>query len=58
MVKRTHLGNISIYVRGTNLLTMGADKRLPFDPEAGINSQANLEVLIPKTITGGIRIGL
>ena len=58
MIKRTHLGNISIYIRGTNLLTLGADKRLPFDPEAGINSTANLEVLIPKTITGGIRIGL
>jgi TonB-linked SusC/RagA family outer membrane protein len=57
LLKNTHIGGISIYVRGTNLLTMGADKRLPFDPEAGINSTTNLEVLIPKTITGGIKVG-
>ncbi|HXB91220.1 MAG TPA: TonB-dependent receptor [Puia sp.] len=58
LMKRAHLGSVSIYVRGTNLLSLGVDKRLPFDPEAGINSTTNLEVLIPKTITGGIRIGL
>lgn len=57
-MKKAHLGGVSIYIRGTNLLTFATDKNLPFDPESGINSTANLEVLIPKTIAGGIRIGL
>jgi TonB-linked SusC/RagA family outer membrane protein len=57
VTKKMHLGTVSIYVRGTNLWTFGTDKNLPYDPEAGINSQANLEVLIPKTFAGGIRVG-
>jgi TonB-linked SusC/RagA family outer membrane protein len=56
-IKRLHLSNLSLYIRGTNLLTFGVDKNLPYDPEAGINSTANLEVVIPKTVAGGIRIG-
>jgi hypothetical protein len=57
VVKKMHLGSLSIYFRGTNLWTFGTDKNLPFDPESGINSTANLEVLIPKTVAGGIKIG-
>jgi TonB-linked SusC/RagA family outer membrane protein len=57
LMKKAHLSNVSIYVRGTNLLTFGVDKHLPYDPESGINSTTNLEVVIPKTIAGGIRIG-
>jgi TonB-linked SusC/RagA family outer membrane protein len=57
LMSKAHIGSLSIYIRGTNLLTFGTDKHLPYDPESGINSQANLEVLIPKTVTGGIRIG-
>ena len=56
-VKRMHLGSLSINVRGTNLWTFGTDKNLPYDPEAGINSFANLEVVIPKTVAAGIKIG-
>ena len=56
-IKKLHLANISLYIRGTNLLTFGVDKNLPYDPEAGVNSTANLEVVIPKTVAGGIRIG-
>ncbi len=56
-LKKAHLSNVSIYIRGTNLLTFGVDKKLPYDPESGINSTTNLEVVIPKTIAGGIRIG-
>jgi TonB-linked SusC/RagA family outer membrane protein len=57
LLKKLKLEKLSIYIRGTNLATWGVDKNLPYDPESGINSQANLEVLIPKTIAGGIKIG-
>lgn len=57
VTKPLHMSNISIYFRGTNLLTFGTDKNLPYDPEAGVNSTTNLEVLIPKTIAGGIHVG-
>jgi TonB dependent receptor len=57
VLKKLKIDKLSIYIRGTNLATWGVDKNLPYDPESGINSQANLEVLIPKTIAGGIKIG-
>jgi hypothetical protein len=57
-IKKAHISNILVYVRGTNLLTLGADKHLTFDPESGITSQGNLDINVPKTITGGIKIGL
>ena len=57
VLKKMHVDKLSIYIRGTNLATFGVDKNLPYDPEAGIDSQANLEELIPKTIAGGIKIG-
>jgi TonB-linked SusC/RagA family outer membrane protein len=57
MLKKAHLGGVTLYVRGTNLLTFGADKSLPYDPESGINSTTNLEIFINKSVTGGIKIG-
>jgi len=57
-LKSIHIASISLYVRGTNLLTFDTDKHIPIDPEAGINSAGNFDVFIPKTITGGIKIGL
>ncbi|HMI61330.1 MAG TPA: hypothetical protein VK518_10485, partial [Puia sp.] len=62
LVQKAHIGSISIYVRGTNLWTFGVTKNIPFDPESGIFSSGtanagNLDVYIPKTITGGIKIG-
>jgi TonB-linked SusC/RagA family outer membrane protein len=56
VLKRLHISHASLYMRGTNLLTFGVDKHLPYDPEQGIISTANLEIYIPKTITGGIKI--
>ena len=47
-----------LYVRGTNLVTFGTDDKLSVDPEAGIGAQNNFDVFIPRTITGGIKIGL
>ena len=55
---RLRLANLSVYVRGTNILTFGQDKNLPIDPEAGLANVNNFDVFIPKTITGGIKIGL
>ena len=56
-LKKAHMDRVFIYIRGTNLATFGVDKNLPYDPEAGVNSQANLEVLIPKTFAAGIKVG-
>jgi TonB-linked SusC/RagA family outer membrane protein len=58
VAQRLKLVNVMLYVRGTNLVTFGTDDRLPLDPEAGIAAQNNFDVFIPRTITGGIRIGL
>lgn len=57
LMKKAHLGSLSMYVRGTNLFTWVKDKNLPYDPETGINGQTNLEVFIPKTITAGLKLG-
>jgi len=56
LLRKARLSNLIVYMRGTNLLTFGTDKHLPYDPEAGINSTTNLEIYIPKTISGGIRV--
>ncbi len=58
VLSKAHLANASFYVRGTNLFTLIKDKNLPFDPEQGIDSEGNLEVFIPRTITVGIKLGL
>jgi hypothetical protein len=58
VAQKLHLGSLSLYVRGTNLVTFGEDDRIPFDPEAGTAAQNNFDVFIPRTITGGIKIGL
>jgi TonB-linked SusC/RagA family outer membrane protein len=54
---RAHISSLTVYVRGTNLWTFDTDKYLPFDPEAGAVSQSNFDVFMPKTITGGIKLG-
>ena len=63
LLQKAHIGSLSIYIRGTNLFTFGVTKDIPFDPESGIFNSGtanagNLDVFIPKTITGGIKIGL
>ena len=57
ILSKFKIENLSVYVRGTNLLTWVKDKNMPFDPEQGVASQTNLEVFIPKTITAGINLG-
>lgn len=56
-LKKLHLLNANIYLRGTNLITWGTDKRLPVDPETGSVSTGNFEVFIPKSLTAGVKIG-
>ncbi len=58
LLTKLHLSNLNVYVRGTNLLTFVKDKNLPFDPEAGIDSDGNLNVFMPKTVTAGLRVSL
>jgi hypothetical protein len=58
VLKKTHLTNLTLYVRGTNLWTFDTAKNLPYDPESGIYSNTNFEVFIPKTVTAGIKINL
>jgi hypothetical protein len=57
IVSKAKLSNAFVYVRGTNLFTWVKDDNLPFDPEQGTNSQSNLNVFIPKTITVGLSLG-
>jgi TonB-linked SusC/RagA family outer membrane protein len=45
------------YVRGTNVWTWVNDKNLGWDPEQGVSSQTNLDVLIPRTVTVGLNLG-
>jgi TonB-dependent starch-binding outer membrane protein SusC len=56
-LSRIKVENASFYVRGTNLWTWVKDKKLGWDPEEGIASQTNLDVLIPKSITFGLNLG-
>lgn len=57
LMERAHLNSVTFYVRGSNLFTFAVDKRLPFDPEAGASAQSNFDVFIPRTLTGGIKVG-
>ena len=56
LFKGAHVSNLSVYLRGTNLLTFVKDKNLPFDPEEGATF-TNYDTYQPKTIAGGIRVG-
>jgi TonB-linked SusC/RagA family outer membrane protein len=56
VVSKAKINNAFFYIRGTNLFTWVRDENLPFDPEQGTNSQTNLNVFIPKTITAGLNL--
>jgi len=57
LVKKLKVSSLKFYVRGTNLWTKTYDSRLPFDPEQGVGSQSNLNVLYNKSITAGLNLG-
>jgi hypothetical protein len=54
---KAHVSNLSIYLRGSNLLTFATDKHLSVDPELGANSISDFQVFNPKTVSAGVRIG-
>ena len=58
VLKGTFISGANLYLRGTNLFIFKQDKNLPFDPEQGVTSSANLNVFIPKTITVGLSLTL
>jgi TonB-linked SusC/RagA family outer membrane protein len=58
LLKKLGVSKLYIYGRGTNLWTKTYDKRLPFDPEQGVNGTNNLDVLQAKTFTIGLNVGL
>jgi TonB-linked SusC/RagA family outer membrane protein len=57
LLKKYGISKLYIYGRGTNLWTKTYDKRLPFDPEQGVNGTNNLEVIQGKTFTIGLNVG-
>ena len=58
ILKGTFLSGATIYLRGTNLFIIKQDKNIPFDPEQGVSSTANLNVYIPKTVSIGLNLSL
>lgn len=56
LISKIKLSNVKVYVRGSNILTWVKDKNLPYDPETYINSSTNLDVYLPKTVTGGLQV--
>ncbi|HVS95213.1 MAG TPA: TonB-dependent receptor [Puia sp.] len=56
-MEKARINNITIYVRGTNLLTFATDKNLSIDPELGASSIADFQVFTPKSITAGVKLG-
>jgi TonB-linked SusC/RagA family outer membrane protein len=56
-ISKANITNITVYVRGTNLLTFATDKYLAFDPEIGASSIGDFQVFMPKTISAGVKLG-
>ena len=57
LASRLHLENLRLYVRGTNLFTKIFDENLTVDPEQGVNSASNFNVLYTRSMTLGINVG-
>jgi TonB-linked SusC/RagA family outer membrane protein len=58
VLDRIHIERANFYVRGTNLWTKAFDKDITFDPEQGINGANNLQVLMQRTVSVGLTLGL
>ncbi|HEY4148633.1 MAG TPA: TonB-dependent receptor [Chitinophagaceae bacterium] len=56
-IKKIGFSSLKVYVRATNLWTKVYDNAIPFDPEQGISSQSNLNVLYNKSVTAGLSLG-
>ncbi|HLG40852.1 MAG TPA: SusC/RagA family TonB-linked outer membrane protein [Chitinophagaceae bacterium] len=58
ILDKARLSGATFYVRGNNLWTKAFDKKVPFDPEQGFNGINDLQVLISRTATIGVTVGL
>jgi TonB-linked SusC/RagA family outer membrane protein len=58
LLKKAHIANANVYLRGTNLFTFATDKNLAIDPEMGAQSINDFQVFMPKTISVGVKLGL
>jgi TonB-linked SusC/RagA family outer membrane protein len=58
LLDRARLTNATFYIRGTNLWTKAFDNNVPFDPEQGFNGINDLQVIIARTVTVGLTVGL
>ncbi|SMC59760.1 TonB-linked outer membrane protein, SusC/RagA family [Pedobacter africanus] len=56
VLSKAKIEGLSIYVRGTNLATWVRDKKLPYDPEAGLTGQSNYNIPMPKVFTLGLNL--
>lgn len=56
-LKSTFISNLSLYIRGTNLLTFTKDKRMPFDPEVGIQGLTDNNLYQNRIVSMGVNIG-
>ena len=57
LTKMLRLRSVNFYVRGTNLWTKTYDKDITVDPEQGVASQSNLNILYNKALTVGLSLG-
>jgi TonB-linked SusC/RagA family outer membrane protein len=58
LMDKAKISSATFYVRGNNLWTKAFDKNVPFDPEQGFNGINDLQVLISRTVTIGLSVGL
>jgi len=56
-LKSWGITKLNLYGRATNLWTKTYDGRLPFDPEASINGQYNIDLPQVRTYTLGLNVG-
>lgn len=57
LLNSLHVTALKFYIRGTNFWTKTYDNNIPFDPEQGVSSQSNLNVMYNKAFTVGLNIG-
>jgi len=55
-VAKTRTSDINVYARASNLLTWAKDKRLPYDPETGIDGTLQQRPPVYRTILLGVNI--
>ncbi len=57
VLKKLGISSLRFYVRGSNLWTKTYDPNLTIDPEQGVSSQSNLNIIYNKAVTAGLTLG-